>query len=401
MAKLSDTDVRRFIAALEQSDSTSPGAAESTQPSVTLGGSDGAAELIPPAETVGHAIEQALHAYLGVELHCDASEEAPVPVQPLWFETHGPERWMLGLDASLATALSDLMLGGDGKAARPVQRVRAGALLAPLASKLISAAASALGFAEPAQAKAVGAFAHAPATLAGGSISGGSVKGAWSIGQEAEATANASAGRVRAPATDATPTVEVVHAHAPPEEVRPAPAPGRERILATRATGEANGALVRAVEAGGARLGEITHCLATVEPARVTLVEAPSLARDDLKLALIAGGQGSLVLSADREAIAVIAQAVTGAPAGPREPGAVVVDAVETALRAAMRGFADRLPGLARGPQRFVRLAESAMPARSPHYAVVAPVRLENATATLAWLVPASMAELGEARTAD
>ena len=405
MAKLSDADVKRFVTALEQGESETPQEADfarSSGASQSVEDAAGATHVLTgSAELIGRAIEQALYSYLGVELHCDASSDASLPVQPLWFETPAPERWVLGFDASLAAALSDLMLGGDGKAARPMQRSRAGALLAPLVSKLIAAAAGATSSATPATAKAMQDRVTGPQPLAGGTISGGSVAGAWSIGFVAEARAGAVTTRADSITTEPATPVEIVHVHAARDEIQQTPSMPRERILAVRPAGDANAALVRAVQAGGARLGEITHCEATVEPAKVTLVESPSLARDDLKLALIAGGQGSLVLSADREAMAVIAQAVTGAPVDAQEPGAVVVDAVETALRAAMRGFADLLPGLARGPQRFVRLTESAMPARSPHYAVVAPVRLDRATATLGWLVPTAMAELGEGRTPD
>ncbi|HLN47391.1 MAG TPA: hypothetical protein VK216_03925, partial [Magnetospirillaceae bacterium] len=122
-------------------------------------------------------------------------------------------------------------------------------------------------------------------------------------------------------------------------------------------------------------------------------VDAPALQRGDLKLALIAGGQGSLVLSADRETVASVAASATGVDAADgREPGAVALDAVEAVLRAALRGFAEKLPAIAGTPARFVRLDEGALPARSPHFAIVAPVRIGERSATLHWLVPAWMA---------
>jgi hypothetical protein len=72
--------------------------------------------------------------------------------------------------------------------------------------------------------------------------------------------------------------------------------------------------------------------------------------------------------------------------------GPVGVDAVEAILRASMRAFAERLPAIAGTPPRFVRLADGALPARSPHFQIVAPVRIAERAATLRWLVPAWMA---------
>ena len=393
MAKLSDADVKRFVTALEHGETFESDAAKSAE----IAGH--ALEPEQPAApsldvTIGQAIEQALHSYLGSDLQNAIPDKACNPAQPMWFESALPERWLLGLDAPLVALLADLAIGGDGKAARPPRGARVGALLEPVAQRMITAAASAVGSPAPASVRAVAELARTPQPLANGAISNGAATGAWSIAREKAAAAEN-------PARELTPLVEIVHTTPRQTDIRPAASGPRERILAARQGTDASGALSRAVAAASAQLREITHRAAEVETVRVTLVESPTLPREDLKLALIAGGQGSLVLSADRAAIAVVAEAVTGEHADGQEPGAIIVDAVETVLRAAMRGFAESLPGLARGPQRFVRLAESAMPARSPHYVVVAPVRLERGTATLAWLVPTWMADLGEVRAPE
>ena len=385
MAKLTDADVRRFVGALERGEAAQAQAAP-------------AEEIRPPSahngsgEAVCSAIERALCTYLDVELRCSYSANAVIPAHPLCFESKEPERWTLALDAPLAYALSDMMLGGDGKNARPGHPGRLGALLEPLARRILAVAA---------EAAAQTRDQPWVESLLGGEISCGPTVGNWSIARELRPSGDVVDGRIH-PAPEA----DIVHAHAPAKpETAPAQSRTHERILAAPAVSGSRGPLAHAVEAACANLAEITHREAVVETVRVTLVNSPTLPREDLKLALIAGGQGSLVLSADRAAIAVVADAVAGGHVdghadrnAEAQAGAVVVDAVETALRAAMRGFAENLPGLASGPQRFVRLAESAMPARSPHFAVLAPVRLDDAVATLAWLVPTWMAEAGEAR---
>ena len=412
MAKLSDADVRRFVSALERGEALDAAAPSSSADSDMEARSSDALPDTPadlaerlqsaPGEAIGSAIERALRKYLNVELRCTFSANAAVPVHALWFESAESERWALALDAPLAYGLSDLMLGGDGKTTRPGNRVRLGALLEPLARRVISAAADASGAPTPGTVKTVERVECAPERIIGGEMAMGSITGGWSVARDVAAASDAMNGRM----PPAAPEAEIVHAHAPPKaEISSARSRSRDRILTARAASDSHSPLARAVEAACANLGDLTHCAAVVETVRITLVESPTLPRDDLKLALIAGGQGSLVLSADRAATAVVADAVAGAHVGEQgghveaaEQGAVVIGGVETVLRAAMRGFAQNLPGLASGPQRFVRLAESAMLARSPHFAIVAPVRLDGAIASLAWLVPAWMAEAGEAR---
>jgi hypothetical protein len=376
------------------------------------------------------ALESALFHYLRREVSCALSDDVPSLVEPMRFEGGEPLEWHLDITGPLAAALGDLMIGGDGANVRHVNRRRLGRLVEPLATRIAAVVAEAAE-AEPVPLRFIETARRAATTLAGGTIQVGEAAGGWSVGAALRAPRTlASAPRATAAAASAgaappiaetalsrsTPTVQerpllrpepliepatpprdVVHAvmdplSAPGDARQQSGAPVRERVIGPKPA-DLDGAFAGAVAAACSRLGEIARCDTVADAIVVTRVETPSLSRDDLKVALIAGGQGSLVLSADREAVTNVAAATVGAhiPSG-GTPGAVVVDAVEAVLRAALRGFAESLPGVAGGPQRFVRLAQGALPARSPHYAIAAPLRIGERAATLQWLVPTWMA---------
>jgi hypothetical protein len=203
------------------------------------------------------------------------------------------------------------------------------------------------------------------------------------------------------PHPEVPPARDIVYvAPEPVKSQHPAPL-AREPVLPVRARQDDDNPFAVAVEAAGARLSDTARCPTALEPIEVARVDTPSLQRGDLKLALIAGGQGALVLSADRATIVSVASAAIGMETtADAEPGSVSLDAVEAVLRATMRAFADKLPGIAGTPARFVRLADTALPARSPHFKIVAPLRIGERTATLRWLVPTWMAGVsGDART--
>jgi hypothetical protein len=448
MSRLNDADVARLLAGLgghppveHDVHTTSPLATDSqavpeqmTAPD-QQGGPDEIAQLRARVTAAVHgaplrgALESALFQYLRREVSCSIGDDAPSLVEPLRFEGGEPLEWHLDMTGPLAAALGDLVIGGDGANVRHANRRRLGRLVEPLATRIAAVVADAAE-AEPVPLRFIETARRSATLLAGGTIEVGAAAGGWSVGAALRGERTlAPASRANAVAAVATPLIAdlapvrstptiqerpllrpeplLEPASTPPRDVvhpvmEPASAPGdarqqsgapvRDRVIGPKPA-DLDGAFAGAVAAACSRLGEIARCDTTADAIVVTRVETPSLSRDDLKLALIAGGQGSLVLSADREAVTNVAAATVGthAPSGGK-PGAVVVDAVEAVLRAALRGFAENLPGIAGGPQRFVRLAEGALPARSPHYAIAAPLRIGERAATLQWLVPTWMA---------
>jgi hypothetical protein len=361
------------------------------------------------------ALETALREYLQRDVTCSTSDDAPLPAEPLRFEGGEPLEWHFDLASPLAAALGDIVIGGDGANVRHTNRRRLGRLIEPLASRIAAVIAQAAD-AQEVPLRFVEVARRIATPLAGGSIEVGTTKGGWSAGATLRAPRALPSTVAASPAQTTTiptrpslrpeqpaeqppskPPRDVVHPvmepQSPSSDARQQGiGPARERVIGPKPV-EPDGAFAGAVAAACSRLGEITRCATATDAIVVTRVETPSFSRDDLKLALIAGGQGSLVLSADPEAVTSVAAATAGVqtPAGGK-PGAVVVDAVEAVLRAALRGFAENLPGIAGGPQRFVRLAEGALPARSPHYAIAAPLHIGERAATLQWLVPTWMA---------
>jgi hypothetical protein len=450
VSRLNDADVARLLAGLgghppvEHDAPTMPPLAtdpETVPEQMTAphqqGAPDEIAQLRARVSAAVHgtpmrgALEAALFHYLRREVSCSISDDAPSLAEPLRFEGGEPLEWHLDITGSLAAALGDLVIGGDGANVRHVNRRRLGRLVEPLATRIAAVVADAAE-AEPVLLRFIETARRAATPLAGGTIEVGAAAGGWSVGAALRAPRTlAPASRVNAVAAAtgvapliadialsrstpniqerplprpepvlepaSTPARDVVHpvmdpVSAPGDARQQGSAPVRDRVIGPKPA-DLDGAFAGAVAAACSRLGEIARCETAADAIIVTRVETPSLSRDDLKVALIAGGQGSLVLSADREAVTNVAAATVGAhaPSGGK-PGAVVVDAVEAVLRAALRGFAENLPGIAGGPQRFVRLAEGALPARSPHYAIAAPLRIGERAATLQWLVPTWMA---------
>ena len=419
MSRLSQSDVSRLVGAL-RGESAPVSALPAGAPTENIAPppqADG--EVARVKSAVASAIEagsladtiaNALRAYLNRDVTCDMRADGAPPENAMRFEAGDAIALHVDLDASLAAALADIGIGGDGTNTRHGKRNRVGRQLEPLVLELVQAIARAASLAPLLEARFIEVARRHATPVGVGVMSIGGISGGWSAGvavREPRASVPAS-GRAqpgapaRAMAPPAPPAAprEVVHAVAEPGPVETpsrvstnAPPQARERVLGARTTGEPHDDFGAAVEAARGRLGEMTHCSTVLESIRVERVDAPALQRGDLKLALIAGGQGSLVLSADRETVASVAASATGVDAADgREPGAVALDAVEAVLRAALRGFAEKLPAIAGTPARFVRLDEGALPARSPHFAIVAPVRIGERAATLHWLVPAWMA---------
>jgi len=429
VSRLSQGEVLRLVVALQGGEV--PASAPVVAPSDPIAAPDPVAPPAPDAEVtrvkngVGAAIEAGsladaiatvLREYLGRGVICSLSTDGAPPQNAMRFEAGDAIALHVDLDGSFAAVLADIGIGGDGTNTRHAKRIRIGRQLEPLVLDVMQAIARAASLGPLHEARFIDVARRHSTPIGFGVIELGTESGAWSAGvavRELRAPAPApragaqpdSAGRKIAPAPLPQPAAprEVVHAAPEPAPDAPvrtgaaaqtsAPSQTRERLIGARAPAQAHAAFSAAVEAARGRLGEMTHCSTVLESVQVERVDAPALQRGDLKLALIAGGQGSLVLSADRETVASVVASVTGVdPVDGHEPGAVAVDAVEAVLRAALRGFAEKLPAIAGTPARFVRLDEGALPARSPHFAIVAPVRIGERPATLQLLVPAWMA---------
>ncbi len=397
MSKLSDADVARLLDALRSPDrAPAPEQSIASDPETAHAASSASAlEQALGDGSLRQALESSVRSYLG--------PQARISLQPLAaddgareslrFVAVGSTPLLLDIDERLAASLADIIIGGSGRNVKHGKPARVGRLLEPLARVLLTAIAASAGLDPPSGARLSAASHAGAAGLAGGSMGIGEFDGVWRVGKAARASSIPAAAPLQQPRVAAGSRAEKPEKRkAQSAEVRPATGAPRERVLGKRQQGP-DDAFATAVDAACRQLAEFTKCPTAVEALHVTRVESPTLTRGDLKLALIAGGQGSLVLSANRAAVACVAAAAVGADVPlDAEPGVVTMDAVEAVLRGAMRGFAEKLPAIAGAGARFVRLAEGALPARSPHYEIAAPIHIGQREATLQWLVPVWMA---------
>ncbi len=411
MARLTDADLARLVAALssdkpDSSCSNGPlgpfvraSAASSEEGLNTALGSASATGRL------GEALTREMRTYLGADIVCTSGGAAP-EVREAWrFEGRGgADVWWLEFDDRLARAFANAMIGAAPDLPDPAQRApgpmarssRSGRMLLRLADRFVSVLGASVEATAPRVDRVTAEAIEAGTASASGScrIAGSDLP--WRAGvvaTHANAAQSYLAPPHRGQPHDARPTADRAGVAARPaapirdatSTLRPAPVDVLQN--------EPDGVLAKAVDAAAADLADIMHKAVVVSARETRQVGAPAMPEGQLRLALSTGGHGSLVLSADRDAVESLAMAALDGPLpSVTATGVVVNAAAETLLRAALSSFARHLPGVAGETHRVVRLAEGALPARTLHYAIVAQFAVENYVTTLRWLVPAWMA---------
>src|SRR4029077_14874771 len=134
---------------------------------------------------------------------------------------------------------------------------------------------------------------------------------------------------------------------------------------------------------------DVLRCAVAVSAPMVTEVDSPNLPEAALRLALTTGGQGALVVCAQRDAVVAFASGIVGARIPEAEETVAVVSAAaEAGLREIIAGIASRLSRLSGEPQRIVHLAPDAQLARTPHIAASVTLHVAGSAAGLRVLVP-------------
>lgn len=321
------------------------------------------------AGAVSRILTSELAAYLNRPVTVAAAPEPAGELEaPLWhFESDGGVViWRLALEQPLARALVDVMLGGGG-----APKGRTGSRSGDVRNTRVAAVAERVAHIFFAHLAKV-AQAPNPGTARFVALGGPEVD--WSnesvvIGGTCTIAGMSAGWRVRLAAMAR-------------QEVR----------RAASATPHAQGSVEGAAAAAMASIGALTKQLASLNHLDVELVATPTLPPGSLRLGLAASGGGALVLSANRQSIAALVGAALGVPlSAGGELGSVTASAGETILRAGLVGFGAALLGSAADPARVVRLAESAVPALSEHYAVTTRGTVGSQNLTLRWLVPTWM----------
>jgi hypothetical protein len=331
-----------------------------------------------------------MRSYLNADILFASGGRAPDVSEPMRFEgTSGESLWWLEFDSVLARELARLMIGApaDGSSRlKTVKPVRLGKLLAPLVRRWTTAVAASVEATAPQLGYVAAASDASGPTVRGSCTMGGRTWG-WRAGVASFAGVASPAVR-SAPKTDRDSRSRVT--------VSLGPKKADEQAVLQPARGP-EGILVHAAGGAASRLTELMRADIAVSAVDAKRVEAPALPEGLIRLAFTTAGQGSLVLTADREAVeSLVSTTLGGALAPVRETGAVVIAAAEALLRSALRGFTQVLPGVADEPHRIVRLAEGALPSRSPHYSMLTTFSGGDRSTSLRWLVPAWMA--GEER---
>jgi hypothetical protein len=329
------------------------------------------------ADALGRALTIDLASYLNRPVRCSLSQTTAPIADPWRFESEAAGfSWWIEFDAGLGSAFADAMIGGEGTAAFARGR-RARGLVKCVAGRMLRCIAGAAGVEPPSEPSFVAVRSGSTAALAGGSCAVASDQHGWQVGAVARepAKSNETVSLAAMRETRSIPDRQPRHVPSPVED----PA----SIVAS------------VVAALCAHLQRALHCEVSAEHPSVTdladaeLKELPPAA---LQLGLTAGGNGALVASLDRDAVAGLAAGV-GAAAMPATemPGDVVVAAAEAIVRDALREIAARLPGIDGGMRRIVRLADNSLPARTPHHAVNVRLSICGRSGALYLLVPSWM----------
>jgi hypothetical protein len=329
------------------------------------------------ADALGRALTIDLASYLNRPVRCSLSQTTAPIADPWRFESEAAGfSWWIEFDAGLGSAFADAMIGGEGTAVFARGR-RARGLVKCVASRMLRCIAAAAGVESPSEPSFVAATSGDAVALAGGSCAVASDQYGWQVGAVASEPVK-SAETVSLAAISETRSIsDTQPRHAPTPVEDPA------SIIAT------------VVAALCAHLQRALRCEVSAQHPSVSdladaeLKELPPAA---LQLGLTAGGNGALVASLDRDAVAGLAAGV-GAAAMPATemPGDVVVAAAEAIVRDALREIAARLPGINGGMRRIVRLADNSLPARTPHHAVNVRLSICGRPGALYLLVPSWM----------
>ncbi|HEV2037698.1 MAG TPA: hypothetical protein VGQ96_03740 [Candidatus Eremiobacteraceae bacterium] len=374
MARLTDQDVAGLIARLEGSkpDRTRPAPADSRLASATSADTIEAQLRLRELSSngsLGPLITQRLATYLGRPVRCTSAETLTFSDDgPLYVaQTSGWRVWVR-LQALLASAIADAMIGGDGEAPKvgygsKVARVAAGA-----ATEMMHVIVSALHIPEPVSAAAIDATREEAVTAAaGGTVSVATHEYGWQAGIElAQPSASATSAQV-------LPTTPPVSPSAYPRQPAAEPA----------------GGLTAALERARRQLDEMLGETVTFETPETVMLTKPRIPEGWLRLSLGSRGGGAIVLAIDRQTTATLVNSALRTDVASTQGGGTLVEAgAEVIVRATLQAFATELSGTPEELHHTERLSHDAMLAELPHVSVEHRITCGSRVGTMRWLIP-------------
>lgn len=340
-------------------------------------------------DELGHAITLDLASYLNRPVRCSVTKATPLATDVWRFEAAGQGfDWWLDLDVELARAFADAMIGGDGTGHMGQGR-RVRALVERVVARMFGTIAGAAGIEAPRDASAATAASPGPTIVLGGGLCAVATdQFAWQVGMRVTAQVVQGAQVRETPRLlrfAAPSPVSSAAVNEPPPAVAQSP----------QAAGDPAAVIRGAIDAFRAHLEEVLRCrIAVTEPSISTIAgtDVASLPRTSLGLALTGGGDGAVVVFLNGEAIAGLSAGAVGAPIPVADPpGEVVLAAAEAIVRDALADAARKLPGIASGVHRIVRLTDNSLPARTPHHAIDVRITVGGRSGALQMLVPSWM----------
>ncbi|HEV2878618.1 MAG TPA: hypothetical protein VGW96_03460, partial [Candidatus Eremiobacteraceae bacterium] len=316
--------------------------------------------------SLGPLITQRLAVYLGKPVRCTSGDgPALSDDSPLYVAQGRDVRVWFRLDALLASAIADAMIGGEGNAPKvgygsKVARVAAGAV-----TEMTRVVAAALQLPELSPAEHDQKAVTDLRAAAGGTLSVATHNYGWQAGIS-----------VAAPATSETISVVSASPSAAPVAAHPVTSPHSPAGIEV--------ALERARE----RLEEMLGRPVAFESFQMETLVTPRVPQGWPRMSLTARGEGAVVLALSRQTEAALVRSALGADASVDAGGILMDTGAEVILRGALFAFAAEIFGTSEELHNIVRLSDSAMLAELPHRSVEHRIACGKESGVLRWLVP-------------
>ncbi len=381
MARLTDQDAVRLVARLASGPLPKPALTveppQASAPTATIATGRQRLERVSADGSLGPPLTQRLASYLGKPVRCTSDDALrPSGDGPLYISSAGHTRVWLQMDALLASAFADAMIGGEGDAPKVGFGTRVARVAAGAATEMLRVIAAALELPQAARAELERDTREGLAASAGGSLSVATQDYRWR------------AGLLDAVSRGLPPAQEL-----DTDRTRPLATATRQAAPWSEATG-----VDEALERARRHIQEMLGVEVVFDSFTVASLGRPRVPQGWLRVGLASRDGGAVVLAIDRHTAATLVnRALRADIVTPGESGTLVETGCEVIVRAALRAFADALGSTPDELHHIVLLSDDAILADLPHRSVEHRLACGPHTGVLRWLVPERMVEGAQA----
>ena len=372
MARLSDDDIARLVASLGPQ---AVGTHAPVEPAPATARPAAAGELhghrieavrdrlraLSEDGSIGRAVTQRLAGYLGKPVRCTSGTGQRVAGDgPLYRAMVGRVELSLRLDALLASALADAMIGGQGEASKVGHGSKTAVVARAAVLEMLRAIASALLLPEPVMGE--GHAGVEPSMQAGGAVTLAMQEHPWQVGVAAADIDAAHGARTIAPA-------------------------GHE--LDERQSSP----VTSAFQSASRQLADMVGAPVVFEAFAISALDRARLPHGWLRVGVTSRAGGVIVLAADQTDAAELVNASLGAQiVSGRTRSALLEAGAETLLRAMLVAFAQELEFTPDELHHIVRLGDDAILADQACHGVEHVATWVSRMVRLRWLIPVVIA---------